>query len=406
MLRVSRSQIYRVIFLLAGAYNIVVGLWAALAPRALFDVLDLNAPSHPGIWACLGMVIGLYGLIYLQVAFTDPNRRSSAVVIAGRRVEYDFTHVLIGIGLAGKILGPIGFVFSVQNGELPLRMISLIVLNDLIWWAPFAMYLIDGTPLAERLARHAPRLCSIVHVVAAGGYAHVDPRRQRGRTGSAGARRVRGLVHVHVARRLVHLDACSHLARRVPLLVGRAGRRSRRWRGRRSLSDSSGIFADFSADALFIAWLPEGYSTYAQFTAVVSQVARNGLYSIAGVILMFASAPMQPWFRAWGWTVWLAGFALAVSGAMRWDMAIVVSAGLLLATFIPWVWLANRFLDELGEPHHCCGRPRLLWISSCQNSSRRRVRAFDRHTSGRAVTWCSTSRIATPSARLFDRMAT
>jgi hypothetical protein len=31
---------------------------------------------------------------------------------------------------------------------------------------------------------------------------------------------------------------------------------------------------------------------------------------------------------------------------MRWDTAVVASAGLLLTTFIPWVWLANRFLDE------------------------------------------------------------
>ena len=83
VVRVSRAQIYRVIFILAGAYNIVLGAWAVLAPRALFEVFDLGTPSHPGIWACLGMVIGLYGLIYLQVAFTDPKRRSSAVVIGG-----------------------------------------------------------------------------------------------------------------------------------------------------------------------------------------------------------------------------------------------------------------------------------------------------------------------------------
>ena len=118
MVRVSRAQIYRVIFILAGAYNIVLGAWAVLAPRALFEVFDLGAPSHPGIWACLGMVIGLYGLIYLQVAFTDPKRRSSAVVIGKRRIEYDVTRFLIGIGLVGKILGPIGFVLALRNGAL------------------------------------------------------------------------------------------------------------------------------------------------------------------------------------------------------------------------------------------------------------------------------------------------
>ena len=168
MERVSRAQIYRVIFILAGAYNIVLGAWAVLAPRTLFEVFDLGTPSHPGIWACLGMVIGLYGLIYLQVAFTDPKRRSSAVVIAGRRIEYDVTRFLIGIGLVGKILGPIGFVLAVRNGELPLRMIPMIALDDLIWWVPFTMYLIDGTRIADALARQAPRLCSAFHVAAAG----------------------------------------------------------------------------------------------------------------------------------------------------------------------------------------------------------------------------------------------
>jgi hypothetical protein len=63
-------------------------------------------------------------------------------------------------------------------------------------------------------------------------------------------------------------------------------------------------------------------------------------------MLMFASPPMPPAFRVLGWTAWLAGFALAAAGAMRWDTAIVVSAGTLLATFTPWVWLANRYLDE------------------------------------------------------------
>ena len=269
MLRVSRSQIYRIIFFLAGAYNIVVGLWAALAPRALFDVLDLGAPSHPGIWACLGMVIGLYGLIYLQVAFTDPKRRSSAVVIAGRRVEYDFTRLLIGIGLAGKILGPIGFILAVQNGELPLRMISLIVLDDLIWWVPFAMYLIDGTPLAERLARHAPRLCSIVHVVAAiatlawirgGSEAEPDP--------IARATYVASHTSTWRAAWFIWMIAAISLG---GFLCWWAARSPKPRLARTALVVGFvGIFADFFADALFIGWLPERYSTYAQLRQSIS----------------------------------------------------------------------------------------------------------------------------------------
>jgi hypothetical protein len=43
---------------------------------------------------------------------------------------------------------------------------------------------------------------------------------------------------------------------------------------------------------------------------------------------------------------WTAGLALAVAGVMRWETAIVASAGLLLVTFTPWVWFTKRFLDE------------------------------------------------------------
>src|SRR5262245_23844304 len=85
---VTRVETYRIIFTLAGLYNIVFGLWAALAPRAFFWLVDLGEPAHPAIWACLGMVVGLYGLIYLQVAYTDPARRSSALLLGGRRFEY------------------------------------------------------------------------------------------------------------------------------------------------------------------------------------------------------------------------------------------------------------------------------------------------------------------------------
>jgi hypothetical protein len=322
---VRRAQIYRVIFILAGVYNIGIGLWAAIAPRAFFDVFELGPPSHPAIWACLGMVIGLYGLVYLKVAFTEPA---------------PLTRFLIGIGLAGKILGPIGFVLAVRNGELPLRMFPLVALDDLVWWVPFAMYLIDGTRAADVLARQTPRICAVAHVAAGaatlawitgGSEAEPDPV-ARGAFIAANANtwRVAWFIWMGAA---ISTGAffCWWAARSMKPLLARAA----------LVIGFCAIVVDFFADALFIGWIPEHHARLASFTAFVSQVVANGLYSIAGVILMVASAPMQPWFRAWGWTVWIAGFALALAGAMQWDAAIVVTAGLLLATFTPWVWLAK-----------------------------------------------------------------
>ena len=345
MLRVSRAQIYRVIFILAGAYNIVFGAWAMLAPRALFEVFDLGTPSHPGIWACLGMVIGLYGLIYLQVAFTDPKRRSSAVVIGKRRIEYDVTRFLIGIGLVGKILGPIGFVLVVRNGALPLRMIPIIALDDLIWWVPFAMYLIDGRRIADALARQAPRFCSAFHVAAAGAtFVWIRGGSELESDPMARAAYIAANAPTWRAAWFIWMIAAISLG---GFFCWWAARSPKPRLARMALVVlCAGLLADFFADALFIGWIPERYASHALLTTFVSEVVANGLYSVAGATLMFASAPMRPWFRAWGWTVWLAGLALAVAGAMRWDAVIVASSGILLAAFIPWVWLAHRFIGK------------------------------------------------------------
>jgi len=100
---------YALIFGLAAAYNIAFGIWAALFPYSFFRLFSLAPPRYPSIWACLGLVIGLYGVAYAYAA-----------------VRLDRAKLLIAIGLAGKLLGPIGWLLSVRSGELPVRTFTLI----------------------------------------------------------------------------------------------------------------------------------------------------------------------------------------------------------------------------------------------------------------------------------------
>jgi hypothetical protein len=208
-----------------------------------------------------------------------------------------------------------------------------------------AQILTGERAIARALGRHAPRICAVAHVaagvatlvwIAGGSEAEPDPL-SRGEFVAAHAFTWRAAWFIWMAAAIstggffywwAARSVKPRLAR-AALVIGFAA-----------------IVVDFFSDALFIGWVPEHYATFAPFTTFVSQVIANGLYSLAGAILMLASAPMRPGFRLWGWAVWLAGFALAIAGAMRWDAAIVASAGLLLATFTPWVWFANRFLDE------------------------------------------------------------
>jgi hypothetical protein len=98
-------------------------------PQWFFRLTGLPPSNTPEIFATLGMVLGLYGVLYLDVA----RRPASGWLIAA-------------VALAGKILGPLGLAWLILTDTWPPVTIVLVITNDLIWWAPFARYLRDAWP--------------------------------------------------------------------------------------------------------------------------------------------------------------------------------------------------------------------------------------------------------------------
>jgi hypothetical protein len=130
---VKRQKAYRAVFLTAGAYNIGWGIYAVAAPQWFFRLTGLPQSNTPQIFAALGMVLGLYGILYLDVA---------------RRPAHGW--LVAAVALAGKILGPLGLAWLILTGAWPPATIILILTNDLIWWIPFACYLHDAWPAFRR----------------------------------------------------------------------------------------------------------------------------------------------------------------------------------------------------------------------------------------------------------------
>ena len=124
-----RHRFYRTVFILAGIYNIAWGLWSSLDPQWFFRFTGLPPLNHPAIFACMAMVVGLYGIIYFEVA---------------RRPEQGW--LLAAVGLIGKVLGPIGLAVLILRGTWPASAIVLCLTNDFLWWIPFGMYLRDSWP--------------------------------------------------------------------------------------------------------------------------------------------------------------------------------------------------------------------------------------------------------------------
>ena len=128
---IARRTWHRWLFAVAGVYNIAWGAYAAIDPQWLFRFAGMPLQNYPEIFACLGMVVGLYGVVYLEIA---------------RVPERGWLYA--AIGLLGKVLGPIGWLTLVMRGRWPFATIILCVTNDLIWWVPFALYLYDARAVA------------------------------------------------------------------------------------------------------------------------------------------------------------------------------------------------------------------------------------------------------------------
>jgi len=122
---------------LASGYNLVWGAWVVLLPHSGFDAMGMARPIYPAIWQCVGMIVGVYGVGY-AIAALDPARHWPIVLV----------------GLLGKVFGPIGFIWqAVILDNLPLSFGWFLILNDLVWWVPFALILRH----ARRRARSAAR---------------------------------------------------------------------------------------------------------------------------------------------------------------------------------------------------------------------------------------------------------
>jgi hypothetical protein len=292
------ARVYRVVFSAAAMYNVAFGLWAAVAPHAFFNLFRLDAPRYPAIWACLGMVVGLYGAGYAYAAW-----------------RLDRAFPFIAIGLTGKVLGPIGWLMAVRSHELPFRTVPLIVFDDLIWWLPFALFLLEPTAVVSFFKKSAPYWCAAIHFFAA--IAAVTLL--RGANAHTTGWRAGWLVWMIAAQSL--LGFYAWWGGRVPRVPAIAA----------FVIAGAGILCDYAGESMLIiahagrvAWLLTGG-------------AANALYTLAGVLLTIATPAMRPLVRSWAWLVWICGAALTILTIANSATGVMMSSAALMLVFVPWV---------------------------------------------------------------------
>ena len=343
------NRLFRIAFILAGCYNLAFGLWAAVWPLALFKLFDMPLPRYPGIWACLGMVVGVYGLLYWHAAW-----------------KLETAWPIIAVGLLGKVLGPIGMVMSFGD-DWPRRLGMICVYNDLIWWLPFGLFLVRGTAVGRRLVTFAPWLCAITHAIAFvalpvllrhGMLAEPDPASRSAYISENAAAWTFGWsAWMLAAMTLVGLYAWwgSHIT------VATGGSPTDETQRRRAACATTGVVIaalgtvfDFSGEGLSILLLVERAATFTENPAafasaersftLLSAGAANGLYTIGGVLLMLATPDLPRSIRAAMWATWFAGIAMTVAGIINHIGGMVASTIVLFPLLIAWtVWMAARW---------------------------------------------------------------
>jgi len=322
----ERASYYRIVFGLAALYNFAFGAWAGLAPDAFFSIFRMRPQLYPSIWSCLGMVVGTYGLAYGYAA-----------------LRLDRAAPFVVIGLVGKILGPIGWVMTVRSGEWPMRTFTLILFNDLVWWLPFGLFLIDRTGLGVRLRSAAAPICASLNAAAA--LALLALLRPGTEVVPDVARRAAYIATHPLAWRSGWALWIASALSLVAFYAWWGSRlRDRSWALAAFLIAVAGMACDLGAESLFIGWLPDGIESIQRLGSLLTGGAANGLYTLAGIVLTLKTTALRGALRVWTWAVWGCGVALTATSLASSAAGMQVSAGALMILFCPWTWVMGRWL--------------------------------------------------------------
>lgn len=128
---------YRRWFYAAAIYNVVWGGAVVLFPGPLLQIAGMDGSARPLVQV-IGMMVGVYAYGYYLLA-REPLRYSG----------------LIWIALAGKTLGPLGYVYSASAGALPWTFGWVCLFNDVIWWPVFWRFALKYARKPEVGARYA-----------------------------------------------------------------------------------------------------------------------------------------------------------------------------------------------------------------------------------------------------------
>lgn len=137
----------------AAFYQFAFAAWTFLWPNLGFDWAGIPRPNHPLLWRAAGWISAIFGV---------------AMLIAARSPIRHWPLVLLGFAKAN--LGLALILAAITSGELPSRALWIVVIDDLLWWFPFAAILWSalqahaGRPPVGDIPMGIAEACSSYHL--------------------------------------------------------------------------------------------------------------------------------------------------------------------------------------------------------------------------------------------------
>jgi hypothetical protein len=125
--RGARCQVPRWItftLIAAGIYHVLFGTWVNFWPHMCFDLAAIDRPNHPFLWRGLGLLSIILGIGFL---------------ISARSPIRHWPIVLAGFAKFNLVI--FAFITSLIDAPLPTSILLLAMVDDVIWWFPFAAIL-------------------------------------------------------------------------------------------------------------------------------------------------------------------------------------------------------------------------------------------------------------------------
>jgi hypothetical protein len=309
---------HRRLFRAAAVYNVAFLLWAVLAPGQFFALIGATGaePFH-WLWQCIGMVVGVYGILYWYAAG-----------------HLDRGAPIIAVGLLGKVLGPLGWAWNFAHGRIAAASFCVIAANDIVWWPGFAGFLLRDFDARVRLRLLAIALfaahaigAALLAVAALPEVMHADEPTRRVCWTLA-------WVLWCVADVCSPPFVCALVRRYAP----DAAPSLRRWLAALIVVAAVG---DFALNVYYAALVgPATGSITDPLLRCLSLTVTNGLFAVAYVVLSVAlwrAGRLPRWTALLGVPAWLGAAGLCLNGVGLLPGSEPLFAGLLVTFFCAWL---------------------------------------------------------------------